>query len=261
MALSGQAWIVGAGPGDPGLLTRRAIVCLRRADLVLYDALVDARVLRYARRARRFYVGKRAGRHAMTQQTINALLVRAVRRGQRVVRLKGGDPFVFGRGGEEALALAAAGLRFDVVPGVTSAVAAPAAAGIPVTHRGVASAFMVVGGHDESAFEAALGAVAPDAITLVVLMGLARREAIASRLISRGWTPSTPAAVIVGASTDGEQVWRGTLRDLAAGRAMPDGATKGPGTLVVGRVASLRCVDVAREQRGPATSAAARGIQ
>src|SRR5215468_6968518 len=129
----GMVSLVGAGPGDPGLLTRRAIARLRSADLVLYDALVDERVLRYARRAQRFFVGKRAGRHAMTQPAIHALMIRAARRGKRVVRLKGGDPFVFGRGGEEALALQHAGVTFDIVPGVSNAIAAPAAAGIPVT--------------------------------------------------------------------------------------------------------------------------------
>ena len=145
----GHVSLVGAGPGDPGLLTRTAVARLRAADLVLYDALIDPRVLKYARRAQRFFVGKRAGRHAMTQTAIHALMIRAARRGRRVVRLKGGDPFVFGRGGEEALALQRAGVPYDVVPGVTSAVAAPALAGIPVTHRGLASAFLVVSGHDE----------------------------------------------------------------------------------------------------------------
>src|SRR5207244_10141722 len=123
-----------------GLLTRKAMARLRGADLVLYDALIDDRVLRYARQAQRFFVGKRAGRHALNQETIHGVMIRAARRGRRVVRLKGGDPFVFGRGGEEAAALARAGVAFDVVPGVTSALAAPALAGIPVPHRGAPSA-------------------------------------------------------------------------------------------------------------------------
>src|SRR6185295_9716675 len=151
--------LVGAGPGDPGLLTRRAVARLRAADLVLYDALIDRRILKLARHAQRFFVGKRAGRHAMTQHTINLLMVRAARRGKHVVRLKGGDPFVFGRGGEEALALRAAGVSYDVVPGVTSAVAGPALAGIPVTHRGMASGFLVVGGHDLEGFATAVDGV------------------------------------------------------------------------------------------------------
>src|SRR4029077_487699 len=138
VAVAGHVSLVGAGPGDPGLLTRKAIARLRAADLVLYDALIDERILVYARQAQRFFVGKRQGRHALTQDRINALMIRAARRGRRVVRLKGGDPFVLGRGGEEALALGAAGVRCDVVPGITSAIAAPALAGIPVTHRGLA---------------------------------------------------------------------------------------------------------------------------
>ena len=129
--MTGLVSLVGAGPGDPGLLTRTALSRLRRADLVLYDALVSDAILQLARRARRFPVGKRGGRPSMAQETIHALMIRAARRGQRVVRLKGGDPFVFGRGGEEALALRAANVPFDVVPGVSSAIAAPALASIP----------------------------------------------------------------------------------------------------------------------------------
>src|SRR5436190_5627137 len=166
--------LVGAGPGDPGLLTRKAITTLRAADLVLYDALIDERILRYARHAQRFFVGKRQGRHAFTQDKINALMIRAAQRGRHVVRLKGGDPFVLGRGGEEAIALASAGVPFDVVPGVTSATAAPALAGIPVTHRGLASSFYVVSGHDEDTFASAIRHVEPGGVTLVVLMGVAR---------------------------------------------------------------------------------------
>src|SRR5882757_4631136 len=126
----GHVSLVGAGPGDPGLLTRRAIARLRSADIVLFDALIDERILKYARRAQRFFVGKRSGRHALSQAAIHAVMIRAAKRGRRVVRLKGGDPFVFGRGGEEALALSAAGVPFDVVPGISSAIAAPALAGI-----------------------------------------------------------------------------------------------------------------------------------
>jgi uroporphyrin-III C-methyltransferase len=241
MAVIGLVTLVGAGPGDPGLLTRRAMARLRAADLVLYDALIDTRVLRYARSAQRFYVGKRAGRHAMTQQAIHALMIRAARRGRRVVRLKGGDPFVFGRGGEEVLALRRAGIACEVVPGVSSAIAAPAAAGIPVTHRGVASAFFVVSGHDEDAFASATGSLAPNRATLVVLMGLSRSAALACQLIDRGWSRGTPAAVIVDASTARQQVWRGTLDDLAADRVLlrTPAASSSAGTLVVGDVVAV----------------------
>ena len=137
MKAPGHVSLVGAGPGDPALLTRKAALALRKADLVLYDALVDERVVALARRAQRFYVGKRAGRHALSQHEIQAVLVSQAKRGRRVVRLKGGDPFVFGRGGEEAIALAEAGIPFEVVPGVSSIAAVPASALIPVTHRGV----------------------------------------------------------------------------------------------------------------------------
>src|SRR5437773_5493600 len=181
--MRGHVSLVGAGPGDPGLLTRKAIARLRAADLVLYDALVDAHVLRYARRAQKFFVGKRSGRHAMTQPAIHALMIRAARKGRRVVRLKGGDPFVFGRGGEEVLALRAAGIPFDVVPGITSAVAAPALAGIPVTHRGLASAFLVVSGHEDAVFASAIGQLQPNGVTFVVLMGVARSAALAFHVI------------------------------------------------------------------------------
>jgi uroporphyrin-III C-methyltransferase / precorrin-2 dehydrogenase / sirohydrochlorin ferrochelatase len=235
----GNVWLVGAGPGDPALLTRKAIACLRAADLVLYDALINERILRYARHAQRFFVGKRAGRHALTQDRINALMIRAARRGRRVVRLKGGDPFVFGRGGEEALALGAAGVRCDVVPGITSAIAAPALAGIPVTHRGLASGFLVVSGHDEQTFATAAGAIAPNTVTLVVLMGMARLAPLAGQLIARGWAAGTPAAVVVGASTPAQQAWRGTLGDMAAGQVTLPAGSATAGTVVIGEVVSV----------------------
>jgi siroheme synthase len=165
------------------------------------------------------------------------LMIRAARRGRCVVRLKGGDPFVFGRGGEEALALQLAGIAYDVVPGVTSAVAAPSAAGIPLTHRGVASAFLVVSGHEEEAFASAIAQLQPNGVTVVVLMGLARSAAIASLLIDRGWSRTTPAAVIVDASTPQQQVWRGTLDLLAADAVEMDG--RGAGTIVIGDVVAV----------------------
>ena len=221
----GHVSLVGAGPGDPSLLTRKAIACLRAADLVLYDALIDDRILRYARKAQRFFVGKRAARttgaapriEAMTQQTIHTVMIRPARRGRRVVRLKGGDPFVFGRGGEEALALRQAGVPFDVVPGISSAIAAPALAGIPVTHRGLASAFLVVSGHDPEAFAAAVQGLRPQGPTLVVLMGMDHREAIAATLIEHGWSPDTPVAVVADASLVEQRVWVGRQRWVLMG--------------------------------------------
>jgi uroporphyrin-III C-methyltransferase / precorrin-2 dehydrogenase / sirohydrochlorin ferrochelatase len=249
--VTGRVSLVGAGPGDPGLLTRKALARLRSADLVLYDALIDYRMLRYGRRAQKFFVGKRAGLHAMAQPAIHALMIRAARRGRHVVRLKGGDPFVFGRGGEEALALQRAGIPFEIVPGVTSAVAAPAAAGIPVTHRGVSSAFLVVSAHDEAAFASAVSQVGSNGLTIVVLMGLARSAEIASILIDRGWSRGTPAAIVVDGTRAQQQVWRGRLDELAADRVEISGG--GAGTIVVGDVVALNlqpAVDAARGVSG-----------
>jgi uroporphyrin-III C-methyltransferase len=236
--VSGFVSLVGAGPGDPGLLTRRAAERLAEADLVLYDALVDPEALELAPSAQRIFVGKRAGRPAVSQEFINRLLIRAARRGRRVVRLKGGDPFVFGRGGEEALALTTAGLPFEVVPGVSSAVAAPALAGIPVTHRGMASGFVVVSGHAEEAYRPILESLAPQSATVVVLMGLGRIDAIASLLLTCGWNPSTPAAVLVSAATPDAATTVATLADLA--RGLDATRTRQPGTIVIGEVVRLR---------------------
>ena len=241
---TGFVSLIGAGPGDPGLLTRTAAARLRAADLVLYDALVDTRILRLARRAQRFFVGKRAGRHALSQVEIQALMVRAARRGRRIVRLKGGDPFVFGRGGEEALALQEAAIPFEIVPGVTSAVAAPGLAGIPVTHRGLSAAFLVVSGHDAQTLASAIGTLSPNGLTLVVMMGGARRAAIAAELIALGWQASTPVALVAEASREGQRTWRGTLDDLSADRAPQ--LIEGPVTIVVGLVAALTLSGSAR---------------
>ena len=238
MAVIGHVSLVGAGPGDPGLLTRTAVARLRAADFVLYDALVDERILRYARRAQRFYVGKRAGRHAMTQTAIQALMIRAARRGRTVVRLKGGDPFVFGRGGEEVLALRAAGIPHEVVPGVSSAVSAPALAGIPVTHRGLATAFTVVSGHAEAAWKPVLGGIALRGHTIVVLMGLAVRGEIAGFLLGRGFAASTPTALLLAAGTPRAHTWIGPLEALARFE-VPEGLEDAPGTIVVGDVVGL----------------------
>jgi uroporphyrin-III C-methyltransferase/precorrin-2 dehydrogenase/sirohydrochlorin ferrochelatase len=220
--VSGFVSIVGAGPGDPALLTRAALARLRRADLVLFDALVDPDVLRLARRARRFYVGKRAGRPSIAQEAIHALMIRAARRGRRVVRLKGGDPFVFGRGGEEALALRAANVPFEVIPGISSAIAAPALAGIPVTHRGTASAFTVIAGHAPASYEPVIEAIAPGAMTLVFLMSIGHQREIAHALVARGWRASTPAAVLMSASRADAEEWIGSLALLAAGDGPQD---------------------------------------
>lgn len=244
MVKGGHVSLVGAGPGDPALLTRKAAVALRRADLVLYDALVDERVVALARRAKRFFVGKRAGRHALSQEEIQHLLISQARRGRRVVRLKGGDPFVFGRGGEEAQALECAGIAYDVVPGVSSAIAAPASAGIPVTHRDHASGFLVISGHDREVFASTIGALKPNGITVVILMGYGRRVELAQHLVHAGWDATTPSALVADGTLATQQTWRGTLGDLAAGQSAL--ATDGPAIIVIGAVAALELSGLAQ---------------
>jgi len=234
--------LVGAGPGDPGLMTVRGLALLRRADVVVYDRLVDPRLLDETRPdALRVFVGKASGHHTLPQREINALLVRHAERGRRVVRLKGGDPFVFGRGGEEAEALADAGIPFEVVPGVSSAVAVPAYAGIPVTHRGTASSFAVVTGHeddskDESAVDWARLATAVD--TLVVLMGTRSLPRIASALLEAGRAPDTPVALVRWGTTDAQETVVGRLDQIAA-LATAVGLAP-PVVIVIGDVVNLR---------------------
>jgi uroporphyrin-III C-methyltransferase/precorrin-2 dehydrogenase/sirohydrochlorin ferrochelatase len=227
---------VGAGPGDPDLLTRKGARRLDEADLVLYDALVSKEMLELAPRALRHPVGKRAGRPGTSQESIHRIMIRAARRGRRVVRLKCGDPFVFGRGGEEALALATAGIPCEVVPGVTSALSAPALEGIPVTHRGLSSAFVVVSGHAERAWGPVLESLAPGTVTVVVLMGLASRAHTTRVLLERGWSPRTPAAVLLGASSSSARTWLGSLSELGDA---PLADADLPGTIVVGDVVTL----------------------
>jgi uroporphyrin-III C-methyltransferase/precorrin-2 dehydrogenase/sirohydrochlorin ferrochelatase len=228
--------LVGAGPGDPDLWTRRAVAYLAEADLVLYDALVDAQALRRFTHAQCFCVGKRARRESVRQETIHRLMIRAARAGKRVVRLKGGDPFVFGRGAEEALALAMAGIPFEVVPGVSAAIAAPELAGIPLTHRGTASGFLVLSGHAIDAFERGLRAVQPNAVPIVVLMGVGSRAELAQRLIAQGWRADTPAAIVCGASTPDEWIWTGIVSDLGQAE-VPAGIA---GVVVIGDVVRIR---------------------
>jgi uroporphyrin-III C-methyltransferase/precorrin-2 dehydrogenase/sirohydrochlorin ferrochelatase len=233
--MMGFVSLVGAGPGDPELLTLRAVRRLEAADLVLHDALVDPSLLDLAPKAKRFFVGKRAGRHSIDQEGIHALMIRAAKRGERVVRLKCGDPFVLGRGGEEALALEAAGVPYEVVPGVSSALAAPAIAGIPVTHRGMAAGFVVVSGHAESAYAPILDGLAPASATVVVLMGVKTRGELAARLIARGWAATTPAAIVYGAYHPGGLTWVGDLGSLGEASF----ASELPAVVVIGEVVAL----------------------
>jgi uroporphyrin-III C-methyltransferase len=201
--------LVGAGPGDPDLITVKGLRWLRRADVVVYDQLVGPALLEEApTEALRIFAGKSAGRHYLEQSAINAILIHHAEAGRLVIRLKGGDPFVFGRGGEEVLACARAGVTVEVVPGVSSALAVPAAAGIPVTHRGLASSFAVVTGHEdpgkpESVVDWERLAAAVD--TLVILMGVGAFPRIALRLLAAGRSAATPVAVIHRGTTEAEE--------------------------------------------------------
>lgn len=238
-------YLVGAGPGDPGLITVKGADLLRRADVVVYDRLSVESLLDLApAAAERISVGKTPGSPSIPQADINALLVERGKAGQTVVRLKGGDPFVFARGGEEAAALADAGVAFEVVPGITSAVAAPAYAGVPVTHRGLSTSFTVVTGHEDpwAATETDWDAVARVGGTIVVLMGVATRAAIAERLMGAGLDPATPAASVQWGTRPEQRTVRTTLAGLA------DAPLESPATIVIGAVAGL---DVAWFERRP----------
>jgi len=238
----GICWLVGAGPGDPGLLTLRGRDCLEQAEVLVYDYLVSPEILAMVPgKIERTYVGKQSGRHAMEQEAINALLVKLVGEGRRVVRLKGGDPFLFGRGGEEAAALAAAGLRFEVVPGVTSAIAGPAYAGIPVTHRAFGPQLTIFTGHEDPSKPGStldLDAIARTNGTRVMLMGVERVGEIAHELIARGADPATPVALIRWATTPRQETLTGTLENIA--RRVQETGFKPPAVTVIGGVAGLR---------------------
>lgn len=236
----GKAFLVGAGPGRADWITVRGLEALRQAEVVIYDRLIVPELLKEAPvEAERIYVGKESGHHSQPQDVITRLLVERVKLGKRVVRLKGGDPFVFGRGGEEAQALAKAGLPFEIVPGVSSAIAVPASAGIPVTHRSLARAFAVVAGHDDPA--AASGDPDWEALsripTLVVLMGLENAASICRALIAAGRSGKTPAAAIQQGATPQQVVVIAELEALpaaiAARRLTP------PVIIVVGEVVRL----------------------
>ncbi len=236
----GVVYLVGAGPGRADLITVRGLQILRQADVVLYDRLIAPELLdALPPHAIRIYVGKKMHHHAVPQKDIQQMLIHFARQGKLVVRLKGGDPFVFGRGGEEALALRGAGVPFEVVPGVSSAVAAPAYAGVPVTHRGVARAFAVITGHqaathgggpvDWSAF-----ASIP---TLVILMGVTRVKEIVAGLLAAGRAEDTPAMVVEWATTERQRIVQAPLGELPEKIALAD--IRSPAVIVVGEVVSL----------------------
>jgi len=235
----GTVYLVGAGPGDPGLLTVRGLELLRRAHIIVFDQLVNPVLLEEASAgAVRIFAGKQAGRHCIAQSEINQLLIDHARLGYEVVRLKGGDPFVFGRGGEEAEALAEAGIPFEIVPGVSSAVAVPAYAGIPLTHRNYSSSFAVVTGHkaQKQQAPAELAKLAAVVDTVVILMGLTNLAQIASELLAHGLAPETSIAVISRGTTDEQETITGTVADIVDKAA----CIESPAIIVIGRVVELQ---------------------
>ena len=250
--MTGKVTLVGAGPGDPELLTLRAARVLGNADVVLYDALCDPRVLDLCPKAKRLYVGKRSGRPHLAQETISALLVRFAKRGLSVVRLKAGDPFVFGRGREEVDHVQAAGIEVDVVPGVTSAFAAPLAAGIPVTHRGVARGVLVVSAVPEEAWKSLVPKNIGEPVTWVFLMGASRRGTIARTFLESGYPRDLGAALILAATTRHERVYRLDLGALEALELLPHERDL-PGVIVLGDVTRLSDVGSLGAAAAPAS--------
>jgi uroporphyrinogen III methyltransferase / synthase len=235
----GKVYLVGAGPGDPGLLTVRGLELLRRAQVIVYDQLANPVLLEESSDgAVKIFAGKRAGRHCIAQSEINQVLIDHARLGCEVVRLKGGDPFVFGRGGEEAEALAEAGIPFEIVAGVSSAVAVPAYAGIPLTHREYSSSFAVVTGHESRKLESSVqwDKLAAAVDTLVILMGLRNLQQITIELLSHGLAAATPVAVISRGTMQEQETVTGTVSDIVDKAAHLDS----PAVIVVGRVVGLQ---------------------
>ena len=238
----GIVYLVGAGPGDPGLITVKGLECIRKAEVLVYDRLASPRLLAHARpEAEKIYVGKSPDRHAMVQEEINQLLVDKAREGKVVTRLKGGDPFVFGRGGEEAERLVQNGLPFEVVPGITSAISVPAYAGIPVTHRGYTSTLAIITGNEDPDKEdssIAWDKIATGAGTLVFLMGMGNLPGICARLMEFGRSPETPVALIRWGTRPEQRTLTGTLADIQA-KAL-EASFKNPAVIMVGEVVKLR---------------------
>jgi uroporphyrin-III C-methyltransferase/precorrin-2 dehydrogenase/sirohydrochlorin ferrochelatase len=237
---SGEVYLVGAGPGNPELLTFAALRLMQQADVVLYDNLVSKPILELTRRdAQRIYVGKRRADHAMRQEQINKLMIDLARQGKRVLRLKGGDPYVFGRGGEEIESLAAAGVRFEVVPGITAAVGVAAYAGIPLTHRDYAQSCVLVTGHlKDGTMDLDWHGLARPKQTLVIYMGLMGIKALCEQLIAHGLPPDMPAAVVQQATLPQQRVVTAPLSELAA--AVAEAGLKPPTVVIVGDVVKLR---------------------
>lgn len=240
---TGFVSLVGAGPGDPELLTLKAWRRLQQADVVAYDRLANPVLLQECRKEAEFiFVGKHGeGNHpSVPQEHTNALLIQKAQEGKRVVRLKGGDPFIFGRGGEEALELHAANIPFEIVPGISAAIAAPAYAGIPVTHRNIAASVAIIAGHEDPTKETSSHdwQALSSADTLVILMGVGRLEAICETILSCGRDPATPAAVVRWGTTAEQETVTGTLANIA--QVVRRAGIRAPATLVVGEVVNLR---------------------
>lgn len=241
MEKKGKVYLVGAGPGDPGLLTLRAKEVLEEADVIVYDYLAHPEILEFAKKAEKIYVGKTAGKHTLPQNEINQLLIDKAKAGKIVVRLKGGDPFIFGRGGEEAEELVKEGILFEVVPGVTSAIAVPAYAGIPLTHRAYASSVAFVTGHeDPKKTDSAIHweKLTKGVDTLVFLMGVGRLPIIVEELLKHGRSPNTPVAIIRWGTLPEQETIIGTLNEIVD-KAEKKGI-RPPAIIVVGEVVRLR---------------------
>jgi len=238
----GKVFLVGAGPGDPGLITVRGVACLRQADVAVYDYLVPKELMDYLPpHAERLFVGKLAGNHFVEQEDINQLLIDKAQEGKRVVRLKGGDPFIFGRGGEECLALVGAGVPFEVVPGICAAVGVSAYAGIPVTQRGYASSLYLVTAHLSSKgaeLNINWEQLARAGDTLCIYMGMRILPEIAEQLQQHGCAPDTPVAVVQWGTHPEQRTVTGTLRDIAE-KVSKAGLSR-PGLIIVGEVVRLR---------------------
>ena len=236
----GKVFLVGAGPGDPKLLTVRAIELLKQADTVIYDRLVGESILNLApEKAEKLYVGKRTGKHEVPQDKITELIIEKALEGGRVVRLKGGDPFIFGRGGEEAEALVEKGIEFEVVPGVSSAVAAPMYAGIPLTHRDYAASVAIITGHRAGDAEKVIdwAKIAHVVDTMVILMGIESLEAIMQKLIDGGVNPDTPAAIVESGTLQQQRTIISKISTLA--KEAEEKHVKPPAVIIIGEVANL----------------------
>ncbi|CAH1191618.1 Uroporphyrinogen-III C-methyltransferase [Paenibacillus auburnensis] len=237
----GSISIVGAGPGDPELITVKAMRRIQAADVILYDRLVNEELLDYASGdAIRIYCGKAPGQHSMPQESTERLMIKYAAAGSHVVRLKGGDPFVFGRGGEEALAAAAAGIPYEIIPGITSAIGSAASAGIPLTHRGVAASFAIVTGSRCQDADAPVrwDMLAHSVDTLAIYMGVSRLSEICGQLMKHGKDPQTPVALIENGTTSGERTVTGTLGNIGKLAAMMK--IHNPAMIIVGEVVNVR---------------------